>query len=748
MTTIEKIQPAPMTATRPPNGGPVPKPAPIGSPASEADGLPAAIGPLELAHYRRVWRESFSFRRRTEQIAAKRERERAISKAREDTREDDDDEDDDHLPKRSASSAVFDPVDPVRAAAALTFARLFDRRPVLLEGIRSGAPVVVIDVADPQMLRHVSAVWRETLFDDLERQMDIDGDRLRRREKLDAVYLVVKEPPKGKTIDTVEKAASDALALALPLLAISPLATTHLPEVLIAAATDRIEFPPLDATTISRTIRIVTGRRSGEPLEADLVAQVTLGDLAIAVRFDRTPTQCVAELRRLSAARNARPKERYLPLSELYGLGDARAWAEAAIADIKAWKSGAIPWSAVTSAVALNGPPGCGKTSFAAAFAREAGLHMVSATLARWQSSGEAHLGHLLRAMKSDFQEARSKAPACIFIDEIDSFPDRAGITHAYRDYVVEVVNALLAEIDGIQGREGVVVIGASNDIRRCDPALLRAGRLDRVVNIGLPDIEELARMFRVRLNGYLAKEDLAGVAELALGMVGADVERVVKDAFRAARQDGGRGVTLADLRKALAGDDDRSEEARWRTCVHEASHIVVDVLHFGPADVFATTTTSGSRGGMSMRTKLARPTGTAEEYRRRLQVILAGREGEEMILGNVSHGAGGMAGSDLHMATGLAAAMIGSFGLTGRSHLLYLGSSRNSGDFLMFAEIRESVAGELSDAAGACRVLLEENRAGVEVTSRRLLEKGRIDGAEVARILEDHRRAPPGENR
>jgi cell division protease FtsH len=252
--------------------------------------------------------------------------------------------------------------------------------------------------------------------------------------------------------------------------------------------------------------------------------------------------------------------------------------------------------------------------------------------------------------------------------------------------------------------------------------------------------------MFRVRLNGDLAKDDLAGVAELALGMVGADVERVVKDAYRAARQDRGRGVTLADLRKALSGDDDRSEEARWRTCVHEASHIVVDVLHFGPADIFATTAMSGSRGGMSMRTRLDRPTGTAEEYRRRLQVILAGREGEDMMLGNVSHGAGGMAGSDLDKATGLAAAMIGSFGLTGRSRLLYLGPSRNSGDFLMFAEIREGVAGELSDAARACRSLLEENRAGVEAAARRLLDKGRIGGAEVARILADHRLPTPAE--
>ncbi|WP_426437194.1 AAA family ATPase [Bradyrhizobium genosp. P] len=364
------------------------------------------------------------------------------------------------------------------------------------------------------------------------------------------------------------------LAFALPVIAISPLARTHLPQAVNAAATDRIDFPALDAATVLRTIRIVTGKTCREAIASETVARTTLADLEIAVRFDRTPLECVSELRRLGAAKESSKKSRDLTLSQLHGLGEARAWAEATISDIDAWKRGEIPWSAVAAGVALNGPAGCGKTTFASVFAASAGLNFISATLAKWQSSGEAHLGHLLRAMRQDFEAARAQAPSCLFIDEIDSFPERAGVTHSHRDYVIEVVNALLAEIDGIAGREGVVIMGASNDIRRCDPALLRAGRLERVVQIGLPDIPELEKMFRVRLGADLVGENIMDVAELAAGMTGADVERAVKDARRAARQDGGRTLTFGDLRNALVEEDDRPEELRWRLCVHEAAHI------------------------------------------------------------------------------------------------------------------------------------------------------------------------------
>ncbi|MDX3965508.1 MAG: AAA family ATPase [Bradyrhizobium sp.] len=709
----------------------------------------ASMGPFELSYYRRAWRDSFRFRQRIEEDAAARALRTAavaprigFASLRSAAAHANFDDEESPTPRslRSPSYPDARPVAPLRVAAALTLARLFDRRPGLFEAMRSRAPVVIVDVADPLMLQHVCSSWSLALSMDPDRLLDIDGDRHRRREQLDALYLMLKEPPKGASKSAIEKAAFGALALALPFVAISPMASTHLPAVLVAAASERIEFPALDAATIARTIRIVTGRQLRHEPEPDLVGRATPTDMAIAIRFDRTPAECMQELRRLVAARTLQPQGRDLRLSELHGLGEARRWAEAAIADIKAWKAGTISWSAVGSAVALNGPPGCGKTTFAAAFAREAGLHLVSATLAQWQSSGDGHLGHLLRAMRKDFEEARAKAPSCMFIDEVDSFPVRGDLTHSHKDYVIEVVNALLAEIDGTKGREGVVVIGASNDIRRCDPALLRAGRLEKIVNIGLPDVDELERMFRVRLANNLADEDLKPLAESALGMVGADIERIVKDALGAARRDGGRAITLHDLLRAFGGDDDRSEEELWRTCAHEAAHILVDVLHFGPENVRATTMAGGRRGGMSARSNISQFRGTPDHYRKRLQIVLAGREGEEMLLGSVSHGAGGMAGSDLEAATTIAAAMVGSLGLAGRSRLIYFGPKRSAGEFLHFPEVREEVARQLESAAVASRAMLEENRDALEEAARQLQRDGRIDGDEVARIIEANR--------
>jgi AAA+ superfamily predicted ATPase len=642
------------------------------------------------------------------------------------------------LPKREKSPYVH-PATAGRIAASLMFARLFDERPALLDAVRSGAPVVVIDVPDAEMLGRVSATWRQTLFDNTHLQMDV-ASRSGRREEFEAVYLVVKEVPKAGDKPKLETAALSALSMALPFVAISPLGTTHLPEAVTKAATDRIEFPRLDPRTIARAIRVVTGKPCREELEPDVASKMTLSDLIVAVRFDRTPAECMAELRRLARLKDSNKKSRNLTLSQLHGLGEARDWAESAIADIAAWKSGEIGWDAVSSSVAISGPAGCGKTLFAQVFAEEAGgLNLIACSLAKWQSSGEAHLGHLLRAMRQDFEAARAQTPSVVFIDEIDSFPDRSGITHSHRDYVVEVVNALLAEIDGIARREGVVVIAASNDLSRCDPALLRAGRFDKVVRIGLPDPIELQKMLRVRLGDQLKVENLAGIAELAVGMTGADIERVVKDAKRSARH-GNRAMTIDDLRKALLVEDDRSPEQQWRSCVHEASHIVADVVHFGPDDVFATTTATEARTGMSVRTNFKRGDGTYGEYRKRLEMILAGRTGEELLLGNVSHGAGGSAGSDLEVATNLAAAMMGSLGLAGPTPLTYLGPLRNARDFLLFAEIRAAVNHELVKASVACRELLAAHRSAVEAVAKQLLEHGRVDGTEVARLIEQHR--------
>jgi len=699
----------------------------------------AEMGPLELATYRRLLRLSARFRERgdspepTQRTAWKAGKGFAALRKHADVEiHFDFKEDVDAGPHRRKRDA---PVDAGRVAVELQLSRYFDQRPELVAAIGEKAPTILIDVGDPRTLDRVSHAWREVLFGG-RRVVDLLQEGLRKRDDMDVLGMTVRERPNAASLDTRERAALHALSLGLPIFCVSPLASAYVPTCLADAALARIEFPQFDAATIARTIRIVTGRRCGQ-IPDEVIAGTTVAGLIVAIRFDRTPVQCIEELRRLATAKKAKAGARDLALSDLHGIGEARSWAESSIAEIRDWKAGRIPWSAASSAIALEGPPGCGKTTFAAVYCAEAGLHCVEdANLAAWQSSGDGHLGHLLRAMRKSFEEARANAPSCVFIDEIDSFASRGSLSHSYRDYSVQVVNALLAEIDGIKGREGVVVIGASNDLSRCDPALLRAGRLEKVVRIGIPDIEELERMFRVRLREDLGGEDLRPVAELAAGLVGADVERVVKDARRVSRREG-RAMSLRDLVRAVSDGGELDHATRRRAAAHEASHIVADVLLFGPDGVYAVLAAMRNQAGAVVRHSLPEFEGTYVDFHRRLQVVLAGRAGEDMLCGSVSHGAGGRrGGSDLEKGSAIAASMVGSLGLAGRTPLLFLGGSDETKDLLSFAEVRAAANDELVKADCAVRSLLAQHRATLEAVAETLLERGRIDGATVAALV------------
>ena len=698
---------------------------------------PSGLGPLELAAYKRWWRQANQFHRQIKDAAAfGRRLSRGFGRLRDRSDEALDFDLEEQIDPAPSHRSNDRPPDAGRIAVDLLLSRYFDERPDLHTTVRGGAPTVLLDVADPRALNRVSQSLHELFFLG-RRRVDIIQQGFRRRQESDVLFMTVTEPPKASVADEREGAALHGLALGLPFFGISPFAKSHLPRCLVKAASTKIEFPRIDALTIERTIRIVTGRRTEGIAEIPIGAGAMIEDLIIAIRFDRTPGQCVDELARLHGMKNANISGRGLVLSQLHGLGEARAWAKASIADIHAWKQGRLSWNAVSSAIALEGPPGCGKTTFASVYCAEAGLYMVDdANMAAWQASGDGHLGHMLRAMKKSFEEARANAPACIVMDECDSVGARSSMTHSHRDYSVQVVNALLAEIDGIKGREGVVIIGCSNDLSRCEPALLRAGRLEKHIRIGFPDVVELEQMFRVRLQDDLRDDDLVPLAELAIGMVGADVERVVKDARREVRNDSDRPMTFGDLKRSLLGEDNRSEHEVWVACVHEAAHIVVDVLHFGPERVFASVAATPTRGGMVVRPQAARALLTADDYGCRLQAILAGRVGEILTFGKPSHGAGGE-GGDIDQATRLACAMVSSMGLAGPTPLLYRGAARSGEDLLRFPDVRRAVNVELERQAKACRLLLEGHREAMLSVARRLRERGRIDGREVAEIVE-----------
>lgn len=180
------------------------------------------------------------------------------------------------------------------------------------------------------------------------------------------------------------------------------------------------------------------------------------------------------------------------------------AWRSSAISKI----SGRIPWSAVDRGALLFGPPDTGKTTFATALAGSARVPLVSGSLGEWQSAG--HLGDLLKAMRATFAAARSAIPAILFIDELDSFGSRASLSRDHRDYGIQVINGLFELMDGIGGREGVVIVGACNHPQRLDPAIVRSGRLDRHLPVPLPNRQALREIFRIHLGNDLSDTDLS----------------------------------------------------------------------------------------------------------------------------------------------------------------------------------------------------------------------------------------------
>ena len=263
-------------------------------------------------------------------------------------------------------------------------------------------------------------------------------------------------------------------------------------------------------------------------------------------------------------------------LSELAGMADASSWGKSLARDIPDFYAGRLPWSDVDPGCVLHGPPGTGKTTFAKALAATLRLPLITTTYGDWQSAEDGHLGSLIKAMRAAFARATTFAPCIFFIDELDSVPTR-GATGAHAFYQNGVTNALLKCFDELRDIQGVITIGACNHPELLDPALVRAGRLDRLIAITLPTVEELPRIIKFHLRDDAAAiGDLSSVALLCVGSSGAEIEKIVRESRRIAR-DARRSLRRDDLIAAIeAAAPKMTDEDQRRVAIHEAGHAVV----------------------------------------------------------------------------------------------------------------------------------------------------------------------------
>jgi ATP-dependent Zn protease len=433
-------------------------------------------------------------------------------------------------------------------------------------------------------------------------------------------------------------------------------------------------------------------------------------------------------------------------MNDLHGLGEARQIAQDLIADIGAAQAEQIPWSAVDRGLLLIGAPGTGKTTLARAIAKECGVKFVVASAADWQSAG--HLDAHLRAMRADFAEARRYAPAILFIDEIDSIGSREQVAGENALYHTEVINALLAEIQGIDSTGSVIVIGATNYVENVDPALRRAGRLDQVVEIPLPNIEGLEKIFGYYLSRYEAEGGVLGpdvdarsLAEMAFGLNAADVEFFVRGGARRARR-ASRPVAQVDLMAEVTRRPRRPDSAplltpdeMHRVAVHEAGHTVARLISStGGADLAFASIVPRLDGSLGFTASV--PANTRVLTRRtmleQLETVLGGRAAEEVVFGadDIGAGAGGPASnSDLAVATRLATLIVCQSGL-GDDGLLRWTTEPTP-------EQEDKIDDVIGEAYRSIRTRLQACRSLLDHVAAALEDKQELSGNELRLLAE-----------
>jgi cell division protease FtsH len=408
--------------------------------------------------------------------------------------------------------------------------------------------------------------------------------------------------------------------------------------------------------------------------------------------------------------------------------------------------------------VLLVGPPGTGKTLLARAVAGEAGVPFFSISGAEFV---EMFVGVGAARVRDLFEQARAKAPAIIFIDELDALGRaRGAFPHAGgHDEKEQTLNQLLAELDGFDPREGLVLLAATNRPEILDPALLRAGRFDRQVLVDRPDRLGRAEILKVHLRkAKLATDvDPGKIAALTPGFSGADLANLVNEAALFATRRGADAVGMEDFTAAIerivAGLEKRNRllnpKERKIVAYHEMGHALVALSLPGTDQVHKVSIIP--RGIGSLGYTIQRPTEdrylmTRDELENRMAVLLGGRAAETVVFGHLSTGAS----DDMAKVTDIARSMVTRFGMVEKlgpvtfedAPQSFLGTAPPS--FTHERKYSEETAREIDTAVrqivqaafDKAVAILRGKRAVLERTAQVLLEKETLGEAELKALI------------
>ena len=408
----------------------------------------------------------------------------------------------------------------------------------------------------------------------------------------------------------------------------------------------------------------------------------------------------------------------------------------------------------IPKGVLLVGPPGTGKTLLAKAVAGEAGVGFLSISGSDFV---ELYVGVGASRVRDVFDQAKKNSPAIVFIDEIDAVGRQRGTgLGGGHDEREQTLNQLLVEMDGFAANEGVVVLAATNRADVLDPALLRPGRFDRQVYVGLPDIRGREESLRVHVRGKPLAEDvdLKRLAQGTPGFTGADLENLINEGALLAARKGHPYISMADLKEAeikvIAGPEKRSRvippHERELTAYHEAGHAVVmhALLDHDPVTQI-TIVPRGQAGGMTISLPEEDRSYLSKRYMEdQIVALLGGRVAEKLCLGDISTGAS----NDIQRASQIARKMVASYGMSDEIGTVsfesghdevFIGRTMTQGrsySEAVAAQIDREVQRVVGNAYDRCEEILREQREALDTVAQYLLEHETMERSEFLAVF------------
>ncbi|WP_295856991.1 AAA family ATPase [uncultured Xylophilus sp.] len=434
-------------------------------------------------------------------------------------------------------------------------------------------------------------------------------------------------------------------------------------------------------------------------------------------------------------------KPQGVSFASVIGAGEAKA----ALSDVVQFLNEPARFAALGAraprGVLMLGGPGVGKTLLAKALAGEAGVNFIATNGSEFTSK---FYGVGVAKVKELFATARRNAPCILFIDEIDGLSKRSPGANAAESEGNRIINQVLVEMDGFAANEGVIVIGATNLADNLDEALLREGRFDRRVDVKLPDVRDRADILRLYAAKLPVAEDVDydQLARMTTGLAPAALAYIANHAALVAARKDASTVAMEHLMEAVEtnriGEKNGAQRALapaelHRIAVHEAGHAVVAAaLHAGKVEKVTILPRGGALGVTLVTQEEDRVLYPKSFIEARIQMLLAGRGAELLVLDEASSGAA----QDLQEASRLALDMVGRFGLSAEGGLFSLAAVPAQHAGSLIGDAVQQANALLVDLQARCDQVLSTHLHALKTLTAELLAQEEVDGSRVEELV------------